>query len=72
MELNELFTYNPYPLPLQPVFNHLGHKQGDFPNCERSACVQVLSLPCYPELTKQEQEYVASSIKVFLGCRDTS
>ncbi|MCL5030498.1 MAG: DegT/DnrJ/EryC1/StrS family aminotransferase [Bacteroidetes bacterium] len=54
----------PIPLHLQPCFQHLGYKKGDFPVAEELA-EQGLSLPIYPELTDEQIEYVASKIKLF-------
>ncbi len=53
-----------YPLPihLQGAFKHLGHQRGDFPVAE-AAAEQVLSLPLFPEITLQQQTYVASELK---------
>lgn len=56
--------YYPLPLHLQPVFSDLGYKEGDFPNAEK-ACKEVLSLPMYPELKTEQQEYVVSKIAEF-------
>ncbi|MEN9259327.1 MAG: DegT/DnrJ/EryC1/StrS family aminotransferase [Thermostichus sp. HHBFW_bins_43] len=53
--------YYPIPLHLQPVYQRLGYKPGDLPNAETCAA-QVLSLPCFPELTSQQQERVAVAI----------
>src|SRR5205807_1942843 len=46
-------VYYPYPLHLQPLYASLGHKAGDFPHAERAA-QEVLSLPMYPELRKEQ------------------
>jgi dTDP-4-amino-4,6-dideoxygalactose transaminase len=54
----------PVPLHLQKAFEHLGYKKGDFPVSEMVAS-QVLSLPMYPELTNEQMEYVAESIREF-------
>jgi dTDP-4-amino-4,6-dideoxygalactose transaminase len=54
-------TYWPVPLHLQDCFAHLGYKRGDLPNSEQ-LCEEVLSLPVYPELTRQQQEYVVQSL----------
>lgn len=54
----------PIPLHLQPCFNHLSYKKGDFPISEDLA-ENSLSLPMFPELIDQQIEYIASKIKEF-------
>lgn len=56
--------YYPLPLHLQECFNYLGYKKGDMPESE-NASLSVLSLPMYPELTPEMQEYVVEKIKEF-------
>jgi dTDP-3-amino-3,4,6-trideoxy-alpha-D-glucose transaminase len=53
-----------YPLPahLQPAFDDLGYEPGELPVSERLA-ESVLSLPCFPELTRAEVEAVAAAVK---------
>jgi dTDP-4-amino-4,6-dideoxygalactose transaminase len=58
-------VYYPLPLHLQPCFRYLGYKEGDLPESEQ-ACREVLSLPMFPELTNEEQDYVVNAIKCFL------
>lgn len=60
-------VYYPYPLHLQPLYEHLGHKAGDFPHAERAA-QEVLSLPMYPELRKDQIECVVETIAEFVKC----
>src|SRR5467141_2355904 len=60
-------VYYPYPLHLQPLYSALGHKAGDFPHAERAA-QEVLSLPMYPELRKEQIARVAETIAEFLKC----
>jgi dTDP-4-amino-4,6-dideoxygalactose transaminase len=57
-----------YPLPLhmQKAYKHLGYKEGDFPITERAA-KRLLSLPMYPELTRDQITYVADSVKEFMA-----
>ncbi|MBU4204845.1 DegT/DnrJ/EryC1/StrS family aminotransferase [Patescibacteria group bacterium] len=57
--------YYPLPLHLQECYSFLGYKKGDFPEAEK-ACQEVLSIPLFPGITKEEQEYVVSKIKEFV------
>jgi dTDP-4-amino-4,6-dideoxygalactose transaminase len=59
-------VFYPKPLHLQDCFKELGYKQGDMPVTER-LCKEVLSLPVYPELSRQEIEYVAGKVLKFYG-----
>jgi dTDP-4-amino-4,6-dideoxygalactose transaminase len=56
-----------YPLPLhvQRAYAHLGYREGAFPVTERVAR-KLLSLPMFPELTKEQIECVVEEIKEFL------
>jgi dTDP-4-amino-4,6-dideoxygalactose transaminase len=60
-------VYYPHPLHLQPLYASLGHKPGDFPHSERAA-QEVLSLPMYPELRKDQIARVVEAIAEFLKC----
>ncbi len=60
-------VYYPYPLHLQPLYASLGHKAGDFPHAERAA-KEVLSLPMYPELRKEQIARVVEAVAEFLKC----
>lgn len=55
-----------YPLPihLQDAYHYLGLKTGDFPVAEKCSG-QFLSLPMYPELTREQIENVVGEIKNF-------
>lgn len=54
----------PLPLHLQRAYAHLGYKEGSFPVTEAVA-TRLLSLPMYPELTREQIHYVAQSIREF-------
>lgn len=56
--------YYPVSLHLQKVYKSLGYKLGDLPESEL-AQERVLSLPAYPELSKEQIGNVAYEIKKF-------
>ena len=56
--------YYPLPLHLQPCYESLGYKKGDFPNSEKAAS-HILSLPMYPELTLKQKNFVIETIRKF-------
>ena len=55
-------VFYPMPLHLQNCFEYLGYKKGDFPNSEKAA-KELFSLPVYPELTREQMDYVVESVK---------
>lgn len=57
-------VYYPLPLHLQECFTDLGYKEGDMPVAEEMA-KKVVSIPIYPELTREMKQYVVDSIKEF-------
>ncbi len=59
-----ILIHYPVPLHLSGAFSYLRYKKGDFPMAERCAD-ELLSLPMYPELTKEQIVYVAECIKRF-------
>lgn len=56
--------YYPMPLHLQKAFQYLGHTKGDFPVAEKVS-EQIIALPIYPELKKEEVEYICQTIRKF-------
>lgn len=57
-----------YPIPIhfQEAYKHLGYKPGDFPVSE--ACAEeCISIPAHPEMTDNQFEYVAGSVKEFFS-----
>jgi dTDP-4-amino-4,6-dideoxygalactose transaminase len=53
------------PVHLQPYYRrHFGYKPGDFPRAE-NFYAQEISLPLFPGLTEEQQEYVIKIIKSF-------
>jgi dTDP-4-amino-4,6-dideoxygalactose transaminase len=55
----------PVPLYLQPAYGYLGVGEGTCPVTERVA-TEILSLPMYPELRREDVETVAREIKGFV------
>lgn len=55
----------PVPIPLQGAFASYGHRAGDFPAAESMAREQ-LSLPLFPGLTEEQQDYVVRSLRAAL------
>lgn len=51
----------PRPVHLQKIHADLGHRAGDFPVAEALA-QETLSLPIYPEISRQQIELVASAV----------
>jgi len=54
----ETAVHYPVPAHLQKAYAHLGYKPGDLPVTE-SLCQHCLSLPIYPELSKEKTFTVA-------------
>jgi dTDP-4-amino-4,6-dideoxygalactose transaminase len=52
----------PIPLHLQPAFESLAGRRGDFPVAERAAA-EILSLPLYPELTDEQALSVCGALR---------
>ncbi|NWG27637.1 MAG: DegT/DnrJ/EryC1/StrS family aminotransferase [Ignavibacteriaceae bacterium] len=57
--------YYPVPFHMQQCFANLNHKKGDFPEAEK-ASETSLAIPVYPELSKEQQEFVVQKIKEFV------
>jgi dTDP-4-amino-4,6-dideoxygalactose transaminase len=55
-------VHYPIPVHLQPAYRDLGYVRGDFPVAERAG-EEVLSLPIYPELTRDQIAMVATVLR---------
>jgi dTDP-4-amino-4,6-dideoxygalactose transaminase len=66
LEKNGIETKIHYPIPihLQKAARNLGYQKGDFPMTEKLTN-EILTLPIYPELTKEELAYIVQKIKEF-------
>lgn len=62
---NILVQVHYIPVHLMPYYRQFGWEPGDFPNAEQyyAGC---LSLPLFPTLTNEEQDYVIDTVKTFL------
>jgi UDP-4-amino-4,6-dideoxy-N-acetyl-beta-L-altrosamine transaminase len=62
---NKIFAQIHYiPCHLMPYYKQFGWKEGDMPNAEKYY-KNCISLPMYPTLTNEEQEFVINKIKDF-------
>ncbi len=55
-------VHYPIPLHLQPVFSHLGLRQGQFPVSEVAA-QRVVSLPMHPYLSTADQDHICGTVR---------
>lgn len=58
--------YYPLPLHLQQAYASLNYKEGDMPVSER-LCKTIFAIPMFPELTKEEIEYIAQNINQIIN-----
>jgi dTDP-4-amino-4,6-dideoxygalactose transaminase len=61
----ECGIHYPLPLHLQPAYASLGFRKGQFPVSEQLA-QEIISIPIYPELTREQRQYVVDHIKKFV------
>lgn len=54
----------PIPLHVQAAFSSLGYQAGDFPVTEEAAA-DILSLPMYPQLRRDQQQRIVAAIREF-------
>jgi len=66
LRTNNIFSQVHYePVHLQPYYRRLGNNKGDMPVAE-NLYEHCLSLPMYPALTDEEQDYVIEKVKEFV------
>ena len=56
----------PVPVHLQPAMAMLGHRKGEFPVAEEAAA-SILSLPLFPGITEEQQQYVVQELEKALA-----
>ncbi|MBM4196804.1 MAG: DegT/DnrJ/EryC1/StrS family aminotransferase [Gammaproteobacteria bacterium] len=59
-------VHYPKPLPFLKAYQYLGHKPEDFPVAYRYQR-EILSLPMFPEISREQVEYVVAEIRAFYG-----
>lgn len=62
-------VHYPVPVHLLPAYADLGHGVGDFPRAERFAR-EILSLPIYPGISRDQQEFVSEQLRRAVEGRD--
>lgn len=60
----ETQIHYPTPLPFLKAYEYLAHTEGDFPVASKYKD-KILSLPLYPEMEKEQIDYVFNKIKEF-------
>ena len=60
--------FYPQPLHTQECFGYLGYKRGALPVTE-NICDTIFNLPCYGEITREEQDYIIDESKNILNRR---
>jgi len=68
LQLNKIQTAIHYPslIAYTKAYSYLGHKTNDFPFAEKIN-KQILSIPIYPGLDLNSQDYIISKIKEFFN-----
>ena len=56
----------PFPISLMRGYSYLGYKEGDLPVTEKLA-TEIFSLPMYPGLTDEEQDFVCEKLQEILN-----
>jgi dTDP-4-amino-4,6-dideoxygalactose transaminase len=54
-------VHYPVPVHLQKAYAHLGYKPGSLPHTEK-ACTEVLSMPLFPEMAREQVIYAADTL----------
>jgi dTDP-4-amino-4,6-dideoxygalactose transaminase len=68
LEQNGVATgiHYPIPLPFLKAYRYLGHKPEEFPVAYRYQR-EILSLPMFPEITREQITFVAAQVRAFYG-----
>ena len=60
----EALVHYAKPIHMQPAAKYLGYQENDFPHTMKHVS-EILSLPLYPSISEQQQQYVVSKVKEF-------
>ncbi len=60
----ETAIHYPTPLPFMEAYKYLGYQKTDFPVLLANQS-EIISIPIYPEITKEQQKYISESIFSF-------
>lgn len=60
----QTLVHYPVPIHLQKCYEYLGYRPGDFPLSEKAAN-RIISLPIYPELEFDQQNYIIQLLNAF-------
>ncbi len=67
LKKNDIYAQIHYvPVHLMPYYKQFGWKEGDFPNAE-NYYKHCISLPMYPTLTVEEQDFVIGTVNSYYG-----
>jgi dTDP-4-amino-4,6-dideoxygalactose transaminase len=58
----------PKALPFYEAYNYLGYTHNHFPNAYKNQS-EILSLPIFPEISKEQQKYIAMTTKSFFNSK---
>ncbi|MBM4067997.1 MAG: DegT/DnrJ/EryC1/StrS family aminotransferase [Planctomycetes bacterium] len=62
-------VHYPTPVHLQPAYQYLGHRPGDFPHAEKLCATQV-TLPMFPELSDAEVTQTIDAVRAWAKLHD--
>ena len=60
----ETAIHYPTPLPMLPAYKYLNLQPEDFPVSLSNMC-QILSIPIFPEISNEQQDYIGNCIRTF-------
>jgi dTDP-4-amino-4,6-dideoxygalactose transaminase len=61
----EALVHYARPIHLQPAASYLGHQESDFPRT-MDHVKKILSLPLYPSISEEQQDYVVQKVSEFI------